>query len=88
MKHLVLTGLTVALLSSTSAFAAVKVANRDSVSHNVTIKCSSSLNSNIAASSTRDVGKGPCTVIVLSTGSTATVNDNETLIIKDGKFAK
>ena len=47
-----------AMFFSTSAFANVKLVNRDSKSHDILIKCSSSTDSSIGDSSTRDLGNG------------------------------
>ncbi|MCQ1549558.1 MAG: hypothetical protein NOF05_12225 [Candidatus Accumulibacter phosphatis] len=76
------------LCVSQSALAAVKLVNRDSTSHDVLIKCSSTTDGSVGASSTRDLGNGPCTVTVKKTGSTATASGNDSLIIKDGKISK
>lgn len=77
-----------ALFLSTSAFANVKLINKDSKSHDILIKCSSSADSSIGDSSTRDLGKGPCTVTVKKTGSSASGSGSDTLTIKDGKVSK
>lgn len=71
-------------LAAPAAFA-VKLANRDSSSHEVTVKCSSTSQTSIGASSTRDLGNGPCTVTVKKSGSSATASGSQTLTIKDGK---
>lgn len=63
---------------------AVKLVNKDSASHDVTIKCSSTAQSSIGGSSTRDLGKGPCTVTVKKTGSSATASGDGTLVIEKG----
>lgn len=73
-----------ALLLAPAAHA-VKLVNKDSQSHDLTIKCSSTAHSSIGASSTRDLGKGPCTVTVKKTGSAAT--SSSTLTIKGGKVS-
>ena len=69
-----------------TAAAQIKLVNKDSKAHDVQIKCSSTADSSIAGSSTRDIGKGPCTVTVKSTKSSATAKDKGELVIKDGKF--
>lgn len=66
---------------------AVKLANRDSSSHDILLKCSTTTHTSIGASSTRDVGNGPCTVTVKKTGSSATASGDATLTIKDGKVS-
>lgn len=63
---------------------AVKLVNKDSVSHDITIKCSSTAQSAIGASSTRDLGKGPCTVTVKKSGASATASGDATLVIERG----
>ncbi len=91
MKRIVLpyiAAVTAALLFSTSAFAGVKLVNKDGNSYDVMIKCSSNADSSIGGSSTRDLGNGPCTVTVKKSGSSATGNGNDTLTIKDGKISK
>lgn len=69
-----------------SASAQIKLVNKDSKSHDVLIKCSSSADSSIAGSSTRDIGKGPCTVTVKATKSSASATGKGELTIKDGKI--
>ena len=59
---------------------AVKVVNKDSNSHDLTIKCSVTTHGSVGASSTRDIGKGPCTVTVKKTGASATGNGSDELI--------
>lgn len=76
------------VLPTITAHAAVKVINKDSSAHEVTLKCSSTADTSIAGSSTRDIGNGPCTVTVKKSGSSATASGNETLTIKDGKISK
>ena len=69
-----------------SASAQIKLVNKDSKAHDVLIKCSSSADSSIAGSSTRDIGKGPCTVTVKSTKSSRSASGKGELTIKNGKF--
>lgn len=88
MKHIFLLAASLALASTGSALAAVKVVNKDSSSHDLLVKCSSTADTSISGSSTRDIGNGPCTVSVKKTGSTATATGNETLTIQDGKISK
>jgi predicted porin len=73
-------------LAAPAAFA-VKLINRDSNSHDLVVKCSSSAQTSIGASSTRDIGNGPCTVTVKKTGSSATASGSQSLTIKDGKVS-
>lgn len=88
MKPIFLLAAAFALASTGSALAAVKVVNKDSSSHDLLVKCSSTADTSISGSSTRDIGNGPCTVSVKKTGSTATATGNETLTIQDGKISK
>ena len=80
----ILCAVTLMAVVAPAAFA-VKVANRDSSSHDILLKCSTTTHTSIGASSTRDVGNGPCTVTVKKTGSSATASGDATLTIKDGK---
>ena len=66
---------------------AVKLVNKDSVAHDVTIKCSSTAQSAIGGSSTRDLGKGPCTVTVKKSGASATASGDATLVIERGSIS-
>lgn len=66
---------------------AVKLVNKDSVSHDVTIKCSSTAQSSIGGSSTRDLGRGPCTVTVKKSGSSSTASGDATLVIERGSIS-
>ncbi len=70
----------------TAASAQIKLVNKDSKSHDVTIKCSSTAQSSIGGNSTRDIGKGPCTVTVKASGSSASASGKAELTIKDGKI--
>jgi len=70
------------------ALAQVKLVNKDSNSHDLVVKCTSSADTSIGGSSTRDLGKGPCTVTVKKTSSSASGSGNDTLEIKDGKVAR
>ncbi|MBL8358934.1 MAG: hypothetical protein JNN18_00470 [Rubrivivax sp.] len=65
---------------------AVKVVNRDTNSHDLTIKCSSTTQGFVGASSTRD--KGPCTVTVKKFGSQASGSGNDQLVIRSGRIGK
>lgn len=82
-------GLIAASLSATLGLAAgpvhaLKLVNKDSHSHDLTVKCSSTAHTSIGAHSTRDLGKGPCTVTVKKTGSSA--SGSGTLTIQGGKL--
>ncbi len=68
------------------SLAAVKLINKDGSAHNIKIQCSSTSTGSIQSNTTRDIGKGPCTVTV--SGSSAKGSDGDTLVIKGGKVAK
>lgn len=86
MKTIVL--LLAALSITFASWASVKLTNKDSDSHDILIKCSGTTDSSVGGTSTRDVGTGPCTVTVKSSGSSATAQDGETLVIQGGSIAK
>jgi hypothetical protein len=73
-------------VAAPAAFA-VKLINRDSSSHDLMVKCSSTAETSIAGSSTRDLGSGPCTVTVKKTGSSATASGSQTLVIQNGSIS-
>lgn len=66
---------------------AVKLVNKDSASHDLTVKCSSTAQTSIGGSSTRDLGKGPCTVTVKKSGASATASGDATLVIQKGSIS-
>lgn len=74
-------------LTAFPAFA-VKLVNKDSTAHDITIKCSSTAQSSVGGSSTRDLGKGPCTVTVKKSGSSATASGDATLVIERGSISQ
>jgi len=88
MKSIVIASLVSLTFCSQLAMAGVKLVNKDGQSHDILIKCSSSADSSVGGSSTRDLGNGPCTVTVKQSGSSATASGNDTLTIKDGKISK
>ena len=65
---------------------AVKLVNKDSQSHDLTVKCSSTAQTSIGGNSTRDLGKGPCTVTVKKSGASATASGDATLVIQKGSI--
>lgn len=67
---------------------AVKLHNKDSQSHDITIKCSSTAQTSIGANSIRDLGNGPCTVTVKSGNSSATGSGSDTLVIRNGSVGQ
>ncbi len=71
-----------------TSWASVKLTNKDSDSHDILIKCSSTTDSSVGGTSTRDIGTGPCTVTVKSSGSSATAQDGESLVIQGGNVSK
>lgn len=73
------------LLAASPAYA-VKLVNKDSTSHDITVKCSSTAQTSIGGSSTRDLGKGPCTVTVKKSGASATASGDATLVIQKGSI--
>ena len=75
----------VTILAATASLAlAVKLINRDSTSHDLVVKCSSTAQTSIGGSSTRDLGNGPCTVTVKKTGASATASGSQNLMIQNG----
>lgn len=74
--------------ASVPAMASVKLTNKDSASHDITIKCGSTVQTSIGSNVTRDIGSGSCTVTVKSTGESGSGSDGDSLVIKDGKVAK
>lgn len=73
---------------SWSALADVSLTNRDSKSHDITIKCSSTTQASIGSNVMRGVGRGPCTVIVKSTGASGSGNGNDNLLIENGSVGR
>lgn len=67
---------------------AVKVVNRDSNSHELLVKCSSTAHTSVGASSTMDIGKGPCTVTVKKSGASASGSGKDELVISKGGISK
>lgn len=82
MKKIFLLTLSLTLISVSAQ--AVKLVNRDSQSHQVIIQCSSTSHSSIGASSTRDLGSGPCTVTLKSTGASAKASGSTNIVIQKG----
>ena len=68
-------------LAAAPALADVKLQNKDSKAHDVTVKCNSTVQRSIQSNTTATLGKGPCTVTVKATGATMTGNGNDTLVI-------
>jgi hypothetical protein len=87
MNHRHLLAATAITLLSSAAWA-VKLQNKDSKAHDITIKCNSTSTGSIQAGTIRDIGSGPCTVTIKSSGSSASASGGDTLVIKNGKFGK
>lgn len=75
-----------ALLAASPAMAAVKLINKDAKAHDIKIHCTTTSTGSIQSNTTREIGKGPCTVTV--NGSSAKGADGDTLVIKGGKVGK
>ncbi len=75
-----------ALLLAGPSWSAVKLINKDGSAHDIKIQCASTSTGSIQSNTTRDIGKGPCTVTVK--GSSAKGVDGDTLVIKGGKVSK
>lgn len=76
----------VAAVLAGPAVAAVKLINKDGKAHDIKIQCASTSTGSIQSNTTREIGKGPCTVTV--SGSSAKGADGDTLVIKGGKVGK
>ena len=86
MLRKVLTLSVLSLMMASSAMA-VKLINRDSSSHDLKVDCNGSRSqTSVGASSTRDLGNGPCTVTIVSSGATATASGSSDLTIEGGTF--
>ncbi len=85
MAYVLFSGL---VLASSVTMASVHLRNTDGESHDISIKCpSNNAQSSISASSVQDLGTGPCTVTVSSTGSSASAGDGGTLVITGGQIS-
>ena len=73
--------LAVLAVASASALAEVKLHNKDSNAHDITVKCQSTVQRTIQSNTTTSLGKGPCSVKVKATGATLSGNNNDTLVI-------
>lgn len=72
-------------LSISAAHADVKLQNKDSKAHDITVKCSSTVQRSIQSNTTTSLGKGPCTVTVKATGATMSGSGDATLVIDKPK---
>ena len=68
-------------LAATPSLAEVKLHNKDSKAHDITVKCQSTVQRTIQSNTTTSLGKGPCSVKVKATGATLSGNNNDTLVI-------
>lgn len=84
MKILLKTTGYLTILFCATAYADITLTNRDSKSHDITIKCSTTTQTSIGSNVTRSIGNGPCTVTVKSTNASATGSGNAKLVIKNG----
>ena len=71
---------TLAFVAVTASVSAVHLFNKGGP-QDVIIKCVSTSHASIGGNSTRDLGAGPCTVTVKSTGSSATASGSTDLVI-------
>jgi hypothetical protein len=69
------------LLGLASARADVKLHNKDSKAHDVTVACRSTVQRSIQPGTIATLGKGPCTVKVKSTGATMRGDGNDTIVL-------
>jgi hypothetical protein len=81
MRFSNLIALTVAALAAAPAYAEVKLHNKDSKAHRITVKCTSTVQRSIQPNTVTSLGKGPCTVTVKATGAKMTGSGNDTLVI-------
>lgn len=81
MRMLVCAGLCVLAFAAAPARADVKLVNKDSKAHDITVKCTSTVQRSIQSNTTTSLGKGPCTVKVKATGATMSGSGNDTLVI-------
>jgi hypothetical protein len=75
-----------AMVIAGPALASVKLINKDAKAHDIKIHCSSTSTGSIQSNTSREIGKGPCTVTVGS--SSAKGADGDTLVIKGGAVSK
>lgn len=74
-------GICILALAAAPAWADVRLTNKDSKAHDITVKCSSTVQRSIQPNTTTSLGNGPCTVTVKATGAKMTGSGNDTLII-------
>jgi hypothetical protein len=88
MKNVLKTIGYVFLCGAGVASANVSLTNRDAKAHDITIKCSTTTQTSIGSNVTRDIGRGPCTVTVKSTGASGSGNGSDKLVIKNGSVSR
>ena len=81
MRRYVLMALAAAGLGASVAHADVKLHNKDSKAHDVTVKCKTTVQRSIQAGTITTLGPGPCTVTVKATDAAMTGSGNDTLVI-------
>lgn len=87
MKKMIIMTLGLVMLAQVAQ--AIRLYNKDSDSHQVIIKCSSTTHTEIGPNSSRDIGNGPCTVTLKSTGASISASGSTDIIIeKGGKLSK
>ncbi len=75
-------------LTLPAAAHAVKLVNKDSETHEISIKCSTTTHTSIGGNVTRDIGNGPCTVTIKKTNASGSGSGNDTLEIRNGAVAR
>jgi len=75
----------VCALGFSAAHADVKLQNKDSKAHDITVKCKSTVQRSIQAGTTTSLGPGPCTVTVKATGASMSGSGDATLVIDKPK---
>jgi hypothetical protein len=73
------------VLAISAAHADVKLQNKDSKAHDVTIRCNSTVQSSIQANTTRSLGKGPCKVTLKASGIELSGSGDDTIVIPRAK---
>ena len=72
-------------LGISAAHADVKLQNKDSKSHDIIIKCNSTVQSSIQSNTTRSLGKGPCKVTLKASGIELSGSGDDTIVIPKSK---
>ena len=75
----------VCALGVSTAHADVKLTNKDSKAHDITVKCKSTVQRSIQAGTTTSLGPGPCTVTVKATGASMSGTGDAALVIPKAK---